>query len=117
MNRAKDVKLNEILDIVHNNKSLVFFEELYTQLGVSYQTVYRRFPVGSPEREQIVEALNANKELVKNVLRKKWLASDNATLQLALYKLLARDEERKALNNTSSDINVTADKEIQLIVK
>lgn len=117
MNRRKDIKLDEILDIIRNNKSLVFFEELYTQLGVSYQTIYRRFPVGSPEREQIVEALNSNKEVVKNIMRKKWLVSDNATLQLALYKLLAREEERKALSNTSSDINVTADKEIQLIVK
>lgn len=44
----------------------------------------------------IKDAIESNITKVKQFLRREW-RTGNATLQLALYKLLSSDEERKAL--------------------
>jgi hypothetical protein len=41
--------------------------------------------------------IEENKVSVKLKMRKKWLESDNATLQMGLMKLITTDEERKRL--------------------
>lgn len=47
--------------------------------------------------EDIKKALDDNKVLIKASLKNKWYKSDNATLQLALFKLLSTDEELQKL--------------------
>lgn len=50
------------------------------------------------ESDGIREALNSNKTRTAGMLFSKWIASDNATLQLAAYRLVCSDEERRKLN-------------------
>ncbi len=49
------------------------------------------------ELQVIKDALNENRVKSKTKMRKKWKDSDNASLQIGLYKLIANDEERKRL--------------------
>ena len=51
----------------------------------------------SEQSKEIEQALLKNKIDLKVGLRKKWRDSENATLQLALYKLVSIKEERQAL--------------------
>ena len=57
--------------------------------------------------------LDTNKITLKVNMRKKWSDSDNATLQMALYKLCSTSEEHKKLQQNYTD--VTSDgKSIQI---
>jgi hypothetical protein len=44
---------------------------------------------------------------MKNGLRKKWYDNNNATTQIALYRLLATKEENEALSLNKQDISIT----------
>ncbi len=57
--------------------------------------------------EAIKRALSNNRIAIKVKMRKKWRESDNATLQLAAYKLEADEEELSALtmNKVDADLN------------
>jgi hypothetical protein len=54
--------------------------------------------------EAIKEALEENKISTKNSMRAKWYKSDNATLQVALMKLISEDDERKKLSQSYTDL-------------
>ena len=48
-------------------------------------------------------------------MRDKWYNSDNATLQIALMKLIADDDEAHRLNGTKREVkHETTDKEINI---
>ena len=51
----------------------------------------------------IKEELEKNRVAIKANLRKKWYDSDNATLQIALMKLISTDDERRKISNTFID--------------
>ncbi len=89
----------KIVEQIKANNSIVFMNDLCLFLGCSSQTVCNHFPKGSPENDAIIEALEANKTAVKLNLRKKWFMSNNPTTEIALYKLLATQEEKRALFN------------------
>jgi len=78
-------------------KKLFTMDDVVSLLPCSYSTFYSYFPAKSYELDSIKEVLNTNKIDIKVALRKKWFKSDNATLQMGLYKLIANDEERKRL--------------------
>jgi len=48
------------------------------------------------------------KEKIKHGLRTKWYNSDNATCQVALYKLLGTDDECHRLNGSKQEIDHTS---------
>lgn len=79
---------------------LIFIEDVVIYAGCSKPTLYKHLPIGSDGLNELKELLEKNKIDVKIKLRKKWLESDNATLQLALMKLVATDDERKRLSTT-----------------
>ena len=54
------------------------------------------------------EIIENNKINQKRQLRKKWFDNDNATLQLALYKLIATNDERERLNTSYNKTDVTS---------
>ena len=70
----------------------------------------------SDESNELKELLQINKTELKVGLRKKWFSSNNATLQMALMKLICSDEERKMLSMNHTDIT-TNGKEINLPYK
>ena len=84
-----------IQEIDKNN--LFFSSDVIAYLGISEQTFYNHFPVESKELEDIKERLNKNKMRTKVSIRSKLHQSTSPAGLLALYKLLATEDERRAL--------------------
>ena len=97
-------KLQEkALKILEKKKDIYFFNDLATELGYARQYLY---DIGfSPDKNDIIKAaLDENKKNVKRGLRNKWYNSNNPTVQIALYRLLADEEELNRLNNTKLEV-------------
>lgn len=76
---------------------LVFMYDVITYLPCSKSLFYEK---NLDKLEDIKEALAENKSKIKQKLRSKWGESNAPALQLAYYKLLAEDVERKALSTS-----------------
>jgi hypothetical protein len=76
-------------------KNVLFVEELCVVMGVNKTTFYSH---KLNENNEIKEGLRSNKEKTKAAMRGKWFRSENPALNLALYKLLATNEERQILS-------------------
>ena len=109
-------------EIFERAKTAIVEEDLLTLTDVvaflpcGKSTFYEMFAGGSDELESLKELLECNKIKIKQTLRRKWAVSDNATLQLALYKLSANDEEHRKLSQQyieqeSRNINTDVDLE------
>ena len=94
--------------------SLYFIEDVVAFLPISKPTFYEFFPVDSNEFNDIKELLENNKISTKVKLRKKLGEGDKASEILALYKLIATDEERKALSMQHID-HTTKGEQINVI--
>lgn len=92
----KDKLFKQALQIA-KNKRLIFVEEVIAYLPISKPTFYEYYPKDSNGFNELKRIIDDNKISIKQGLREKWYESDNATLQMALYKLTAREEERKKL--------------------
>ena len=91
-------------------KNFFFIEDVYTELGIASSTFYDHFPSNSSEYKQIAELLNQNAVRTKHKMRNKWYKSDNATLQVALMKMIGSDEDRKKLTKSYQDITTDGEK-------
>jgi len=98
------------IEVIDKNK-LVFVEDICAMIGISKPTFYSHFEVGSNDFNELSNMLEKNKISLKVMLRKKWLDSDNATTQMALYKLCSTPEEHKKLQQNYTD-HTTNDKDI-----
>ncbi|TAI48992.1 hypothetical protein [Flagellimonas allohymeniacidonis] len=83
--------------------NLFFIEDVVSFLPCSKSTFYKYIPLGSNEMDKLKDLLGKNRIALKVELRKKWRESDNATLQMALMKLIATNEERKKLSQSYID--------------
>lgn len=90
-------------------KKLFFIEDVIVILGISSSTFYVHFPRESKEYKEIFDALQLNRVEVKSSMRSKWYKSDNATLQLALMKMISTDEERRSLSLNYQEVRVEGD--------
>lgn len=77
---------------------LFFMDEVPDFLPCSRSTFYEYYPDGSDELDKLKSLISVNKTQIKTSLRSKWYQSDNATLQLALMKLLSSPEELRKLS-------------------
>lgn len=93
------LEIDKVVKAIEDNAGIVFLHDIAAFMGVAPSTIYRNYPSGSEEFLRIEEALHKNKSLIKFQLRKKWFASNNPTTDIALYRLLADEVERKALDN------------------
>jgi len=100
----KEELLKAALEAIESKK-LFFIEDIIPYLPCRKSTFYEHFPVESNEYKDISRELIKNRMALKVSMRKKWFTSDNATLQLALYRLIASDEERVRLNQQFMDIS------------
>lgn len=82
---------------------LIFITDVEAYLPVSRVTLWNK---GVTEDEDVIEALNENKINIKVGLRQKWYKSNNASLQISLYKLAGTAEERDILNSQKIDVNL-----------
>lgn len=59
--------------------------------------------------QDIIDALDQNRIETKVKLRKNWLESENATVQIALYKLIGSDKEVEILINSNHNVRINQD--------
>jgi len=97
MTYDKEKLFKKAMAIIKKDKEIIFIEDLCLSLGIAKKTFYEYFPTESNEINELKDAISQNKTNKKKRLRTKWAESDNATLNVCLYKLLSTDEERKLL--------------------
>jgi len=85
---TEQLKKDSLEAIIKNQ--LVFFDEICAFLTCSKRTMYDH---GLHKMQELKDALDNNRLQLKQSMRKKWYKSDNATLQISAYKLLANQEE------------------------
>lgn len=83
---------------------LFFIEDIVAFLPINKSTYYEFFPLESNESNELKEMLETNRIEIKSSMRSKWYKSENATLQMALMKLICTDDERKKLSMTHTDL-------------
>jgi hypothetical protein len=88
-----------LLRVIKENK-VTFFDHCFGFTPFSRGTAYNH---KLHELDTIKDAIDKNKLSTKNVLINKWVTSDNATLNLAAYRLLSNEEEHKKLNQSYTD--------------
>lgn len=91
------------IEAIKKNK-LIFIEDVCAMIGIAKSTYYDHFKEGSDDSNELNTLLNENKISLKVSLRKKWFDSDNATTQLALYKLCSEADELKRLSTSHVDM-------------
>lgn len=89
----REVIKKQCIEAIENEK-LVFFTDLIEFIEPSLQTLY---DWEFDKLEELKNALSRNKIATKRKMRKNWVQSENATLQLAAYKLMAEQDELAAL--------------------
>lgn len=101
---------------IAKEKKCFFIEQLVSFMPCGKVTFYEYFKINSNEMNTIKEILDLNKIEVKSSMYNKWFKSENATLQVALMKLIATDDEAHRLNgtkrevlNTTPEINIHTD--------
>lgn len=89
----------------------LFIEDLISFLPCVKSTFYDHFPNDSNESNQLKELIEKKKISQKSELRKNWKDSEAApALQLALYKLLANQNEHRALQMAYQDHTTQGEK-------
>lgn len=87
----------------------VFVDDIIVMMPCSKPTFYEYLPPNSDYLNQLKDLLNLNKIAIKKKLRKQWAYGDaSATLQVALYKLLADSDELARLVNAELPKNGNA---------
>ena len=99
----KEEILAKCIQVIKDEK-LTFFTDLVIYVEPALSTLYEW---ELEKSEDIKRELAKNKLSTKKKLRKKWEDSDNATLQLAAYKLIADKDEIESLtmNRVVADVN------------
>jgi uncharacterized lipoprotein YbaY len=80
---------------------LFFIEDVVVYVSCSRATFYNH---GLDKLDTITEALAKNKIDIKVSMRNKWFLSESATLQVALMKMIATDDEAHRLNGSRQEI-------------
>ena len=96
------------IEAIEKNK-LIFVEDVCAYIGIAKSTFYEHFPIDTNDSNELNELLNKNKIILKIGMRKKWFDSDNATLQMALYKLCSTDVEHRKLQMNYTDITTNSE--------
>ena len=97
----------QALVAIEENK-LFFVEDVISYLPCAKATFYDFFPINSDELNTIKDMLEKNKTAIKVSMRAKWYKSDNPSLQIALMKMIATDDEAHRLNGSRFVGDVTS---------
>ena len=80
-----DGLVNQCLEIIEKN-NILFITDLVAFLPICRSTFYN---YGLNKLDTLKEAIDRQRIITKQAQRSKWFQSDNATLQIALYRLIA----------------------------
>ena len=89
----------ELLDVIRRHK-IAFFDHAFGFTSFKRSTAYNH---GLDKLDDIKNAIAQNRVKAKNYMLNKWIASDNATLQLAAFRLCSDREEHQKLNQQYID--------------
>ncbi len=89
----------ELLKVIQTKK-IAFFDHCFAFTTFSRATAYNH---DLDKLDTIKAAINSNRVSAKNYMLNKWIASNNATLQIAAFRLLANSEEHQKLNQQYID--------------
>jgi len=102
----------EALEVIKKHK-IALIDHVWGFTSFSKKTAYNH---GLHELHDIRDLLEDNKNKAKNYLLNKWIASPNATLNVAAYRLLSTSEEHKLLNQQYHDHTSKGEKMSQPIL-
>lgn len=88
-------QLNQILKLIKENDKLVFLQDVYQSIGMSASSFYRHYPTDSDDYQLIIEALEANKTLMKREIRDRLAECKNPSGLIFLYKILTTDKKER----------------------
>ena len=113
---AYDTKIlkEKAIELINKNK-LIFIEDVCAMLGISKPCFYDHFKVDSNDFNELSTLLEENKISLKVSMRKKWFDSENATMQMALYKLCSTPEEHKKLQQNYQELTGKDGEPLQVI--
>lgn len=113
----KQELLEKAVKKIKENRKIVFLTDVYQSMGISCSTFYRNFPINSNGYNEIIEALEANKTLMKMEIRDRLAECKSPVGLLALYRLLGTQEERDALNSYREEKITKSDETIELEIQ
>ena len=91
----------EILEVIKAN-NLFHIRDIFTfYSGIKSSQFYN---LELEKSETLLKAIDDNKTKTCQSLKNMWYKSGNPTLQLALFKLICTDEERKAISMNYQEI-------------
>jgi hypothetical protein len=99
--QEKEKHIKEIIKILEVEKIFTFKDIFVFYKGCSRSTAYAN---ELDKSDELKEALDMNKRRGVQSLIDKWIDSENATLQIAAFKIIAEPEERKAISQNYTDI-------------
>ena len=102
----------EALEVIKKHK-IALIDHVWGFTSFSKATAYNH---NLDQLDDIREALEDNKNKAKVYLLNKWIASPNATLNVAAYRLLSTSEEHKLLNQQYHDHTSKGEKMSQPIL-
>ena len=110
--KTADLKKKAIKAI--DERKLIFIEEVASHINISKKTFYTH---KLHEVPAIKDLLDKNKDEIKAELRVKWYKTDNATLQMALMRLVCTDKERKKLAINYNEVTGADGKDLTFTLK
>lgn len=102
--KDRERMFKKAVNTIKKNGDILFIEDVRVCLGITRATLYRWWPKGSPEYERIFELIEDNKISMKKNIRKQLGKSTRAPELLSLYRMIATEEERRAINQTYVDV-------------
>lgn len=100
---------NAILKII-KEKKLMRFDHIFAHFtGCSRATAYNH---NLDKLDSIKEALETNRAKGEDYLLQKWIAGDNATLQIAAMRIIGSPEVRRLLNQQYIEMKQIQDKDM-----
>lgn len=100
----------QALEII-DREEITTFNEIHLYMKAHRATLYTH---ELDKDDDIKKAIEGQKVAIKKKMRRNWRNSDNATLQIAEFKLLSSDDELARLNTqkVNADVNLSHKKVI-----
>ena len=111
----KEALYKQAIEILESNKDIMFIEHLVSLMPCDKTTLYKWLPIESNEFNALKEKIELNKIDRKSKMYKKWFDSDHPTLQVALMKLIATEDEAHRLNGSSQKLDATNKNTIEYV--
>jgi hypothetical protein len=111
----------ELIQAIQKHKWMRWSHIDWPALSFSRPTAYNH---SLYKLDTIKEAFEQNRAKATNYLLQKWIQSENATLQIAAFKIIANEDDHKRLNqsyvdqtNTNVDLSGMTTDEIKDLLK